>query len=106
MKLLLDECIDRRLADNLPGHAVETVPQRGWAGRSNGELLKLAQRHFDAFLTVDRNLSSQHEVPVLDIAVMVLHATTNRLADLQPVVPAVLAALPTAKPGQVINTRS
>lgn len=103
MKLLLDECIDRRLAVDLPGHAVETVPQRGWAGRSNGELLKLAQRHFDAFLTVDRNLSLQQQVPALEIAVVVLHATTNRLADLQPLVPAVLEALSTAKPGQVIN---
>ena len=103
MKLLLDECIDRRLANNLTGHAVETVPQRGWAGRSNGELLKLAHRHLDAFLTVDRNLSLQQQVPALEIAVVVLHATTNRLADLQPLVPAVLAALPTAKPGQVIN---
>ncbi len=105
MKLLLDECIDRRLANNLPSHTVETVPQRGWAGRSNGELLKLAHRHFDAFLTVDRNPSSQQEVPLLEIAVVVLHAKTNRLADLEPLVPAVLAALPTAKPGQVINIR-
>ena len=63
----------------------------------------LAHRHFDAFLTVDRNLSLQQQVPALEIAVVVLHAKTNRLADLQLLVPALLTALPTAKPGQVIN---
>jgi predicted nuclease of predicted toxin-antitoxin system len=32
MKLLLDECIDRRLAKELSGHEVKTAPQMGWAG--------------------------------------------------------------------------
>ena len=41
MKLLLDECIDRRLAKEIGGHEVVTVPQAGWAGIQNGELLKL-----------------------------------------------------------------
>ena len=42
---------------------------------------------------------------MLDVAVMVLYAITNRLADLQPLAPAVLEALPSARPGQVINIR-
>lgn len=42
MKLLLDECIDRRLAHELPGHFVRTVPQMGWATIKNGRLLRLA----------------------------------------------------------------
>ena len=33
------------------------------------------------------------------IAIFVLRARTNRLADLRPLVPALLAALPTSKPG-------
>jgi hypothetical protein len=41
VKLLLDECIDRRLAKEIQGHEVVTVPQSGWAGIKNGELLKL-----------------------------------------------------------------
>ena len=105
MKLLLDECIDRRFASELSGHAVQTVQQCGWGGLPNGRLRELAQEEFDVFLTVDRNLSSQQEVPVLDVAVMVLYAITNRLADLQPLAPAVLEALPSARPCQVINIR-
>ena len=36
MKILLDECIDRRLAKEIEGHEVVTVPQAGWAGIQNG----------------------------------------------------------------------
>ena len=84
MKLLLDECIDRRLAKEIEGHEVVTVPQAGWAGIQNGELLRLAQAQFDVFVTVDRNLSFQQHLPQFSIAVIVLQAPTNRLKDLRP----------------------
>ena len=42
MKILLDECIDRRLAKEINGHEVVTVPQVGWTGIQNGELLRRA----------------------------------------------------------------
>ena len=95
MKLLLDECIDRRLATDLGGHDVRTVPQMGWAGIKNGALLTLAEGEFDVFITVDRNLSFQQNLPKFNIAVLVLHATSNRLADLKPLAPKILATLPT-----------
>ena len=63
MKILLDECIDRRLAKDIQGHEVLTVPQAGWAGIKNGELLRLAQAQFDVFVTVDQNLSFQQNPP-------------------------------------------
>jgi hypothetical protein len=87
LKLLLDECIDRRLVNELAEHDVKTVPQMGWSGIKNGELLILAEREFDVFVTVDRNLSFQQNLPKFNIAVLVLHATSNRLADLKPLVP-------------------
>lgn len=57
MKLLLDECVDQRLAKELSGHVVTTVPRMGWASKKNGELLKLAEQQFDVFITSDQNLS-------------------------------------------------
>jgi hypothetical protein len=57
MKLLLDECIDRRLIREFVGYDIKTVPQMGWSGVKNGKLLTLAQKDFDVFITVDRNLS-------------------------------------------------
>lgn len=101
MKLLLDECVDRRLARELPGHFVRTVPQMGWATIKNGRLLRLAEKEFDVFITVDRNLSFQQNLPSFDIAVVVLRARSNRLAELQPLAPRLLAVLPRSKPGEV-----
>lgn len=57
MKLLLDECIDRKLAREFPGYEVKTVPQMGWAGVKSGQLLALAEAEFNVFITGDRNLS-------------------------------------------------
>jgi hypothetical protein len=65
----------------------------------NGELLVLASQEFDVFLTVDRNLAFQQNVGALTMAVIILHAPTNRLADLRPLVPPLLAAIDSAKPG-------
>lgn len=101
MKLLLDECIDRRLAKEIEGHEVVTVPQAGWAGILNGELLSLAQAQFDVFVTVDRNLSFQQHLPQFSIAVIVLQAPTNRLKDLRALVPQLQRMLSDAPKGQV-----
>lgn len=100
MKILLDECIDCRLAREFVGYEVKTVPQMGWTGIKNGQLLALAEAEFDVFITVDRNLSFQQNLPQFNIAVIVLQAPSNRLADLKPLAPAVLATLPTAVKGQ------
>lgn len=91
----MDECIDRKLAREFVECEVKTVPQMGWAGIKNGQLLALAQTEFDVFITVDRNLSFQQNLLQFDIAVVVLHAPSNRLTDLKPLVPQVLAILST-----------
>ena len=73
----------------------------GWSTIKNGELLALAAKDFDVFITVDRNLSFQQNLPAFTIAVIVLCAPSNRLADLQPLVPELLALIPSAKRGAV-----
>lgn len=93
--------MDRRLAREIAGHEVTTTQRRGWSGTENGRLLKLAAAEFDVFLTVDRNLSFQQPVVDFDIAVVVLRAASNRIADLRVLVPEMLAALPETKPGRV-----
>lgn len=101
MRVLLDECIDRRLATEIEGHDVVTVPQAGWAGIKNGDLLRLAQEQFDVFVTVDRNLSFQQPLPQFNIAVIVLRAPTNRLNDLRPLVPQLQQMLPLVPKGEL-----
>ncbi len=65
MKILLDECLDRRLAKEIVGHDTKTVPQMKWAGIKNGELMRLAKIEFDVSTTIDRNLSFQQNLPTL-----------------------------------------
>ncbi len=38
MKLVLDENLPKKLKSGFPGHEVFTVPEMGWAGKTNGEL--------------------------------------------------------------------
>ena len=71
----------------------------GWSGAENGRLLTLAQQQFGAFVTVDRNLSFQQDLPAFDIAVIVLRARSNRFQDLLPLVPEILACLDGLQPG-------
>jgi hypothetical protein len=93
LRILLDECIDRRLARYLPNHDVKNVPQMQWSGLKNGLLLAEAEQQFDVFVTVDRNLSFQQHLPAFRIAVLVLQAKTNRLLDLIDLVPSIERAL-------------
>ena len=99
MRIFLDECVDWRLARDIVGHEVRTARQMGWTTIKNGALLTLASQHFDVFVTVDRNLSFQQNLDSFSIAVVVLQAKTNRLTDLRPLVPALLAIIETASPG-------
>jgi hypothetical protein len=79
----------------------------GWAGKKNGELLRLLVADgFEAFLTVDQNLSYQQSLQAASIRLIVLVAPTNKLDDLKPLVPSVLTALTLVQPGQVIEVRS
>ena len=103
MKILLDECIDWRLSRDIVGHDVKTAQQMGWATIQNGQLLALAERSFDVFVTVDRNLSFQQNLTSYSIAVIILRAKSNRLAELKPLVPQLLKALASARPGAAIS---
>jgi len=100
VKILLDECLDRRLSKEIIGYEVKTVPQMNWAGVKNGELMRLAEVEFDVFITVDRNLSFQQNLPKYDIAVLVLRAKSNRLADLQPFAKQIIENLPNLEKGK------
>ncbi len=101
-KVLLDECIDWRLSRHLRPHEVTTVIKAGWSGVKNGQLLRTAEASFDVFVTVDRNLSFQQRLIDLDLAVVVVRATSNRLKDMLPLLPQLLRAIATAKPGHVL----
>ena len=102
MRVLLDEQLPRRFARELTGHDVRTVQQQGWAGLGNGELLRrAADEGFEVFLTADQNLQFQQNLAGASVAVVVLVAPSNRLEDLLPLVPRVIAAISASKPGEI-----
>jgi len=103
MRVLLDECVPRALRRELHGHDVKTVAEAGWAGVKNGDLLQLAASQFEVLLTIDRNLEYQQNFSGLAVAVIVVHAASNDIAVLRPLMPAVLAAIPGAMPGTVTH---
>lgn len=62
MKILLDECTPHLLKRLLTGFEITTVQDLGWAGITNGSLLKLAEGHFDGLITSDQNLKYQQNL--------------------------------------------
>jgi hypothetical protein len=93
MRVLLDECVPKRLRAELTAHAVRTVAEMGWSGVKNGQLLQKAASDFDCFLTVDRNLQFQQRIDALPLAVLVIQAVDNRIDTLRPLMAAVRDAL-------------
>lgn len=99
MGVLLDENLDWRLRRDRSGHVIDSVSLIGWAGLKNGELLAPANGQYDVFVTMDANLSFQQHLAGSRIAVVVLKAASNRLADTLSLMPKVLELLPTLSPG-------
>src|SRR5260370_19644618 len=103
MRLLLDECVVRKLKRDLVGHDVSTVVEAGYSGLKNGALVRAAEGNFDVLITVDRNLPFQQNIGSLQIAVLVLMSGGITYSDLKPFVPEVLASLVNIKPGELLR---
>ena len=105
MRVLLDENLPHDLIAALVDHSVSTVQGLGWAGTKNGALLKRARGVTDAFVTMDGKLEHEHDISVLTFGVVVVGAPSNRMPDLMPLVPEMLAALDRVRPGKVEHVR-
>jgi hypothetical protein len=69
---------------------------------TNGVLLQqAAAAGFDVLISMDRSLITQQNIANTQLAVIVLRARSNRLQDTSPLMPQVLAILPTIRPGQI-----
>ena len=80
------------------------VQAEGWSSVQNGELLRrAAAAGYDVFVTPDRKLEYQQHIPRVGVAVVVLRAYTNRIADIAPLVPALLQVLPSLRVGTVTH---
>src|SRR5258707_71326 len=98
MRILLDESVPSRLGPLLTGHTAVSVQRRGWTSAKNGELLILAAREFDVVLTADKGIEYQQNIATLPIAILIIHAHSNRMEDMARTVPDILSALEELEP--------
>lgn len=82
-----------------------SVSYRGWQGKENGELLRIAANEFDAFITMDRGIPHQQNLGEINIGIILLEAKSNRFEDLAPLISEVNAVLKTLKNGQIVHVR-
>ena len=87
MRILIDECLPKKLKRELADHIVFMVQEKGWSGMKNGELLRVAEHEFDVWVTADQNIEYQQNLNRFNIAVIVLVAPNNRLGTLLPMIP-------------------
>ncbi|MCH8839904.1 MAG: DUF5615 family PIN-like protein [Planctomycetes bacterium] len=107
MRILLDENLPRRLGQHLSSVlSVRTVGDCNWLGKKNGELLRLAENEFEAFVTMDRGIEYQQNLADFRIAVILLSAPSNRLADLLSLIPDLENALQSTAPGALSRVAS
>jgi len=103
MRVLLDECVPKRFKASFPDHDCATVPEAGFAGRKNGELLSLAEdQGFEVFVTLDKGIRYQQQLRGRKITIILIRARSNRLVDLLPYVRACEAALSSVSAGEIV----
>jgi hypothetical protein len=102
VRIPLDEQLPRQPARKLRGHPLRTVQHQGWAGLTNGELLRRAAADgFETFVTADRNLQFQQNLQGSPLGIVVLVASSNALEDLLPLVSGLLDAIAEIRPGEI-----
>ncbi|MDT5270014.1 MAG: hypothetical protein QOH49_2200 [Acidobacteriota bacterium] len=101
MNILLDECTPRVVKGRLPGHTVHTVQEMGWAGLKNGKLLAAADRHFDLFITTDKNLRFQQNLKKYSFAVLLL--PSNQVPVVVSLIHDIETALTNIKSGDFVE---
>ncbi len=65
--------------------------------------VQLSPRGFQVFITADRKLQYQQNIPAIGIAVVVLSGVHNKIENLRPLLPKVLDALSSIQRGTVIE---
>lgn len=103
MRVLIDACIDPRVAQILTGHEVTTAFDLGWQRLRDHILLSKASGHFDVFVTTDRGFEYEHNLIKLQIAVVIVHVPRKKLEQYRPLISKLQDALRSAAPGQVLH---
>ena len=101
MKILLDECVPWPMHKFLIGHECATAQQHGWGGIKNGDLIRLAEKEFDLFITSDQNIRYQQNLAGRKISILEL--STNDWRRVQAAAELIQTAIAKIQPREFIR---
>ena len=93
MRVLLDNCVHRRLKDLILGHDFKHTSECGLSNYENGDLLIEAAKVYDVLLTTDQNIRFQHNLAKLPLPVVEIDTRDTRIQALRVFAPFLLAAI-------------
>jgi predicted nuclease of predicted toxin-antitoxin system len=105
MKILLDECVPRKVKFLFVAEGIfcETVRDAGWSGKENGELLSLAEQKYEVLVTIDRNIKHQQNLAGRKISILIIRTVSNDYEDIRHLIPAAVEALQSIRSGQFVE---
>lgn len=105
MKIIIDECLPRRLRTLLPAFdKVWMVPQINLSGYQDNQLLdELDVKSIAVFITIDGNIEYQQQFHGRSFGTVIIRAASNRFQDLQPLSEQLEQAVKSVVPGNIIR---
>jgi predicted nuclease of predicted toxin-antitoxin system len=104
LKIIIDECLPKRLTKFFSEHEVWTVPQIGLGGSSDTILLdELDKREIDLFITIDGNIEYQQQFKGRVFGTIVIRSVSNRFSDLVHLETTLVEALQGVTAGEIIH---
>lgn len=102
-RVIVDECLPRKVKSLFREVDAQTVPEAGLAGWKNGRLLAEISGRFEVFVTIDANLEYQQNLAGLAIGIVVIHAVSNRFPDIEPFKEELARAVLKVASGQILH---
>ena len=102
MKILLDECVTKKLKAYLSEFDVFTVTQLGWSGTKNGKLMTLCvENGFNVLVTIDKNLVYQQNMDKYPVSIAVFNSGKSKIEELSAFIPAFKRQLSQFEPNKI-----
>ncbi|RUM69577.1 MAG: hypothetical protein DSZ09_00995 [Sulfurovum sp.] len=102
MKIVIDECLPKRMTQFFKKDSAYTVPQIGLNGSKDTELLEeLDKRGIDVFVTIDGNIEYQQQFINRTFGTVVIISVSNRFNDLLHLKDKILEAVDSVSHGKI-----
>ena len=108
-RILVDECINPRLAprlrSGLPRSSVDTVRDLAWAVEKDHVLIQEIEGRFDVFVTIDRGFEFEHDLKKFSFGIIVLTTANNQMPSYERLLEELVRQIEQVSPGLVVHIR-